>query len=1311
MTSTAPNLNRLCIWQQNLNKSHAAQLTLLNGPLAKHWDVLALQEPVIDHRLGLTKANSHWRVVYPTHKYTLDSKPRAVTLVNTKISTNCWEQIPFPSKDVVIVQFRGAQGACTIFNIYNDGTHDGTLTELKNFLSTEIAKVRPSQNDHLFWLGDFNRHHPMWDEERNSHLFTNTALDAAQKLLDILSDFGLVQALPKDLPTLVSSSTGNWTRPDNVFCTDHSLESIISCTTDPGQRGPKTDHVPILTKLDLEVSLATGPGTKNYREVNWEEFEEQLEIRLARLPPPVPITTEGDFQQITKNLDATLRSVVDEYVPTSRPCPHARRWWTKELTEMKKTANRLSRQSYKFRALPDHPCHAESKDADKRLVNEIFKAKKEHWQSWLEESMDTDLWTAHQYINSTPGDGGRARIPTLVGKDAQGNAKTAATNEEKGEMLAKMLFPPPPDVSSVPANPAYPAPVEQWTPITHEQLTKAISNLSPYKAPGPDGVANIVFKRCTAILTDHLLPVFNAVFTLKMYYEPWRESITVILRKPGKPDYSTPKAYRPIALLNTTAKLLSAIVAERTSYTLEAHNLLPNTHFGGRPGRSTSDSLHLFETTVRHAWRQGNVVSALFLDIEGAFPNAVTDRLIHNMRIRRLPKAITSYTERLLRGRKTRLRFDDYVSDWVAITNGIGQGDPLSMILYIIYNSDLVDVAKGKNELALAFVDDTAYLAIGKTFQETHKILNDMLERAGGGYQWSADHNSRFEPSKFALIDFSLNRTKDRPPLVTRNTTITPSKAHKFLGVIIDQELRWREQVNHALGKGTQYTLLMRRLSGTSWGTPTKLIRQLYQAVVIPRVTYAASIWARPIFKHNSDIPQRGSIGVAKQLARIQRMAAITILGAMQTSPTDSLDLHAFLLPTPLLIQKLLYRSMSRMATLPNTHPLHDKIKWIEKHNVRRHKSALHHLVHSLSIKPSMIETIWTHPTKPSTVPPMKTSIASSKDESITQLAEITCKTQVFSDGSCTEGQVGAAAVLVIDGHQTATLRYHLGPASEHTVFEAELVGLILAAYLLSESEDATYPAVILADNQAAIQASEYPAARSGHYLCLRFRSLLRKVIRENKITRQDIMLQWIAGHKEVEGNEAADQAAKVAAKDAKATSPKDLLPPCLRKSLPIGISAARQKYKEEVLAIWDKQWKSSKRYAHLSRIDPSAPSKKFLSITSHLPKSKAGIVYQLRSGHVALNKHLHRINKSDTPSCLQCEAGPPETVHHFLFDCPRYDRERHRLRNSLGRRALSTSHLLAHKEGLKELMKYVAETGRFKRISGEGPIEFRDTG
>ena len=138
------------------------------------------------------------------------------------------------------------------------------------------------------------------------------------------------------------------------------------------------------------------------------------------------------------------------------------------------------------------------------------------------------------------------------------------------------------------------------------------------------------------------------------------------------------------------------------------------------------------------------------------------------------------------------------------------------MILYIIYDSDLVDIAKkSKGELTLAFVDDTVLIAVAKAFQETHSILHNMLERSGGAYEWSAKHNSKFETSKFGLIDFTMNRSKERPPMNIRGSIINPSSSHKFLGVLVDQELRWKEHSAYALAKGTGYVAL---LTSGNWG-------------------------------------------------------------------------------------------------------------------------------------------------------------------------------------------------------------------------------------------------------------------------------------------------------------------------------------------------------------------------------------------------------------------------------------------------------------------------------------------------------------
>ena len=65
----------------------------------------------------------------------------------------------------------------------------------------------------------------------------------------------------------------------------------------------------------------------------------------------------------------------------------------------------------------------------------------------------------------------------------------------------------------------------------------------------------------------------------------------------------------------------------------------------------------------------------------------------------------------MLTGRRNRLRFDDYLSEWFDLDNGIIQGDPLSMLLYLFYNADMLDIMQGRQEVCLGYVDDMALVA------------------------------------------------------------------------------------------------------------------------------------------------------------------------------------------------------------------------------------------------------------------------------------------------------------------------------------------------------------------------------------------------------------------------------------------------------------------------------------------------------------------------------------------------------------------------------------------------------------------------
>ena len=124
------------------------------------------------------------------------------------------------------------------------------------------------------------------------------------------------------------------------------------------------------------------------------------------------------------------------------------------------------------------------------------------------------------------------------------------------------------------------------------------------------------------------------------------------------------------------AKVLTALVADNISHLVEQHQLLPKTHFGRRPGRTTTDANYYLVQKINMAWADNKVASVLFLDVEGAFPNAVTQKLLQNLKKRRIPEIYINFVRLLLTNRRTRIKFDDFISDSIDITNGIGQGDP-----------------------------------------------------------------------------------------------------------------------------------------------------------------------------------------------------------------------------------------------------------------------------------------------------------------------------------------------------------------------------------------------------------------------------------------------------------------------------------------------------------------------------------------------------------------------------------------------------------------------------------------------------------
>jgi hypothetical protein len=333
-----------------------------------------------------------------------------------------------------------------------------------------------------------------------------------------------------------------------------------------------------------------------------------------------------------------------------------------------------------------------------------------------------------------------------------------AEAQDKVRLLKTMFFPTPPEPDLQDINGAEYQDQISFPDITEKEVHQAITSTPPMKAAGPDGIINRVLHAAAAQIAPYLTRIFNWSLRLEYCSAHFRHSTTIVLRKPGKDDYTAPKAYRPIALLNTIGKLMDSIIAKRISYMTEIHQLLPSTHIGGRKGKSTDHALYVIIEKIYEAWNspEPQVASLLLLDVSGAFDNVSYIRLLHNLRKRRIDERTVRWIASFLADRSIVISFDLFRSEVYQTATGIPQGSPLLSILYLFYNADLVEICNQEpNTIAPGYIDDIAILRWGNS---TEEICNGLAETMQKANVWAKRYVSVFAPSKFQLTYHTRRR-------------------------------------------------------------------------------------------------------------------------------------------------------------------------------------------------------------------------------------------------------------------------------------------------------------------------------------------------------------------------------------------------------------------------------------------------------------------------------------------------------------------------------------------------------------------------
>jgi hypothetical protein len=214
--------------------------------------------------------------------------------------------------------------------------------------------------------------------------------------------------------------------------------------------------------------------------------------------------------------------------------------------------------------------------------------------------------------------------------------------------------------------------------------------------------------------------------------------------------------------------------------------------------------------------------------------------------------------------------------------------------------------------------------------------------------------------------------------------------------------------------------------------------------------------------------------------------------------------------------------------------------------------------------------------------------------------------------------------------------------------------------------QNGTTTATILCDSRSALQAIQNPKNKSGQRIVHAIIHAATEVQKEGIALR----LQWVPGHCDNPGNDAADRLAKDAAHPGKTHPFRPLL--------------TREKafIRDSIRAQWEQEWKSSNKGAHLRKVDNTLPSNYTRRLYGNLPRNRTYLLTQLRTGHNWLSSYRKKVGYSDDD---QCACGAQETVTHVLVDCPNLRELRRELRREVGDAFNSVSSLLGgSKQGEK---------------------------
>ncbi len=312
----------------------------------------------------------------------------------------------------------------------------------------------------------------------------------------------------------------------------------------------------------------------------------------------------------------------------------------------------------------------------------------------------------------------------------------------------------------------------------------------------------------------------------------------------------------------------------------------------------------------------GHAGALLLFDISGFFDNINPSWVTHILCNMGFPMPLCDWVLSFLTDRRASLKLGNHISAPFPLSHGTPQGLPLSPILSVIYTSTLLTLADSweLSDLTL-YVDDGAIFATSAT---TVLASLTTVARFKQVLQWLSDNSLSADPTKTELMVFSWARpqnligghifgTRYRDSDAThRITTVTRLR---YLSVFLTNMLSWQHHVTIMANCARSTIWGISILGNSVHGLDFLNWRHVYNALVIPVLTYGAPVWYTGVCQK----------GLLARLQVAQNDGLRKIMGVFKTTPIEPLHNLTRIPLIPYLMRKLMHSYTLRLGRLPPT--------------------------------------------------------------------------------------------------------------------------------------------------------------------------------------------------------------------------------------------------------------------------------------------------------------------------------------------------------------------------------------------------------